>query len=458
MGTQRGRVRALLSSALLLLGASGASAQDSLIELSTLPGLTPLQARVGATIDLICPKLAGRQNTLNSSQLDLLARCSDMKTPGSQGLGTSVLPDVLGKVSPLNNTAEGNNAIETRSPQLQSIGFRLAALRLGATGISLNGLPPDGEGQTASANQPFELGQRGGGASADRDPFGRLGLFINGVGDFGSKAATSREAGFDFHNAGVTAGVDYRFTDALVAGLAFSYLRTNATIDFSLGDVASQSYGLALYGTYYVGPVYIDLLGGFTWNNYDTTRRILYGPAPGFTGAAVDRTATGNTDGWQYTFNGGAGYDLQRGPVTVTPFVRVEYLHLGIGGFTESGADGLDLKIQKQEVESLLTILGGRVGYAISTSFGVLLPQVRAEWRHELLNDKRSIKAQFAHDPFNASFLLATDNPDRDYFGLGAGVSATFRKGMAAFFDFGTVVGLRGVSDYNFTAGVRVEF
>ena len=35
----------------------------------------------------------------------------------------------------------------------------------------------------------------------------------------------------------------------------------------------------------------------------------MYGPAPGGTGAPVNRTAKGDTDGWQYTFNGGAGYD-----------------------------------------------------------------------------------------------------------------------------------------------------
>jgi outer membrane lipase/esterase len=454
----RGQVRTLLASALLLLlGADLASAQNSLINLGTLPGLTPPEARVGTAIDTLCPKLAAVQPTLNPSQLDLLQRCSDMKTPGSRGLGIPALSGTLANVWPNDTTVQGPTAVETKSIQLRTIGARLSALRLGATGISLNGVPLGGE-RVASAAGVENLGRGGGGASADRDPFGRLGLFINGVGGFGNKDATSREAGYDFHTAGVTAGADYRFTDALVAGLAVSYLRSDASLDLSLGDVDSNSYGLGLYGTYYVGAFYVDLLGGFTRNDYDTTRRIVYGPAPGFTGASVDRTATGDTHGWQYTFNGGAGYDFHRGPLTVTPYARVEYLHLDIDGFTEGGADGLDLKVQKQTVESLLAILGGRTGYAISVPFGVLVPQLHGEWRHEILNDKRSITAQFANDPFGVPFLIATDDPDRDYFAVGAGLSAQFGRGVSAFLDFETILGLRDVTSYNFAAGVRIAF
>ena len=142
----------------------------------------------------------------------------------------------------------------------------------------------------------------------------------------------------------------------------------------------------------------------------------------------------------------------------MTPYVRVEYLHLDVDAYTESGANGLDLKVQKQTVESLLTVLGGRASYAISTPFGVLLPQVRAEWRHEVLDDQRGIKAQFANDPFNVPFLIATDNPDRDYFALGAGIAAALARGISAFVDFETIVGLKNVTNHNFIAGVRFEF
>ena len=415
----------LLLATLLLVGPPTAWAQT---QLGTLPGITPAQARVGTTIDTICPKLNVGGISLTSAQVDLRDRCNDMK---GGGFATSQLPDILGKVSPEDTTVQGTTAVQTRSAQLRAVGTRLASLRLGATGA---------------------------GGADDSSPLSRLGLFVNGVGSFGNVDSTSREAGFDYHDVGVTAGADYRFTDTLIAGGAFSYLNSEAEIVSHLGDVTSNGYGLSLYGTYYVGAFYLDLLGGFTYRTYDTTRNIVYGPTQGFTGTPVDRTATGDTSGWQYTFNGGIGYDFYVAGSTLTPYVRVEFLHLDINGYTESGANGLDLKVQSQAVESLLTILGGRVTHAFSTPFGVLLPQIHGEWRHESLNAARSIKAQFANDPFNQVFTVRTDNPDRDFFAVGAGITSYFRKGMAAFLAFEAVVGLANVSSYNFTAGMRIEF
>lgn len=453
MGAHRAGRSLLLLAALLLVGPTASWAQtDTFIQLGTLPGNTPSQARVGTAIDIICPKLAARSNSLNSAQGDLLARCGDMKLGG---FSTSQLPNILGNVSAEDATAQGTGAVQTRSAQLRAVGTRLASLRLGATGISFNGVAPDTDVKTASIGQL--LGSGAGGAG-DSSPLGRLGLFVNTVGGFGSVDSTSREVGFDYHNIGVTAGADYRFTETLIAGAAFSYLNSEADLVSQLGEMTSNGYGLSLYGTYYVGAFYFDLLGGFTYRSYDSTRNIVYGPTPGFSGTAVNRTATGDTSGWQYTFNGGTGYDFQVAGTTFTPYFRAEYLHLAINGYTESGANGLNLKVQSQTVESLLTILGGRVAYAFSTSFGVLVPQVHGEWRHESLNGARSIRAQFANDPFNQVFTVPTDSPDRDFFALGAGISSQFRKGMAAFLDFEAVVGLANVTSYNFTAGIRIGF
>jgi outer membrane lipase/esterase len=450
----------LLSALTLVLGSWGpAQGQSGLLDLATeVPGLSRSQAAVAAAIDFICPKL----NPTNAAQQDLLTQCSAMKGKGELGrvaLGRSQLRDILGKVTSEQTSSQGTGAIETRAAQFQAIGARLDALRLGATGLKLGGLGFDLGGRTASA-APLDLGETGGGASADALG-GRLGAFVNGVGSFGSKDATDRETGFNFHTMGVTVGVDYRLAENLVAGAAFSYLRSESVMNVALGDVDSNSYGMSLYGTYYVGPVYVDVLSGFTWHDYSIARRIVYAPGPDGSGSAadaVDRTAEGDTIGRQFTLNVGAGYNFRQGGFTLTPYARMEFLNLHINGYTESGANGLDLHIKKQTEESLLTVLGGRLAYALSAPFGVLVPAVHGEWRHEFLNDQRSIRAQFANDPFNTVFRIPTDDPDRDYFAVGAGVSAAFAKGAAAFLEFETVLGLRSVTNHNFTAGVRFEF
>ena len=420
------------------------------VDLGTLPGATAPQANVGTAIDIICPKL----RPANSAQQDLKTQCDNMKDPTQlqASIGNSGLLGVMTDVTSEQTSAQGTNAIDARSTQFRTIGARLNALRLGATGVNISGLPLGTSDQTASTIQPLSLRGLGGGASADSDS--RLGMFANVVGGFGHTDTTSNEIGFDFHNIGVTAGVDYRFLDSLVAGGAFSYLRTNADFAASLGDADTNSYGFSLYGTYYVGSFYVDLLGGFSYNNYDSARRIVYGTG----NLAVDRTAVGDTHGWQYMFNAGTGYDFHFGGTTLTPYMRMEYLHLNVDGYTESGANGLDLSVQSQTIKSLLMVFGGRVGHAFSVPFGILVPQIHAEWRHEFLNNSRSITAQFANDPFNQAFIIPTDNPDRDFAAIGAGISAVLGRGVAAFFEYEAIVGLRNVASNNFTVGVRVQF
>jgi hypothetical protein len=88
----------------------------------------------------------------------------------------------------------------------------------------------------------------------------------------------------------------------------------------------------------------------------------------------------------------------------------------------------------------------------------VLLPQVRIEWEHEFKNDSRLLTAQFVNNPFFQPIPFTTDSPDRNYFNLGVSVSATLHRGIAAFIDYETVLGLANVSGNFITLGVRGEF
>jgi outer membrane autotransporter protein len=358
--------------------------------------------------------------------------------------------EVLGFVSQEHTSTQGTSQVETAPNQVRTLGARLAALRRGAVPqISLQGFNLDIGGKNLSAAQLLSLDQKGGGASADANG-GRFGVFLNGNGSFGTKDGTPQEFGYDHHTGGVTAGADYRVTDNLILGGAFRWLSNSATLNNALGDVSSNSYGGSLYGSYYIGAFHVDVLGGFAWINYDTDRNIVY---PG-----VTRTATGSTSGQEYTTDVTAGYDFRWGGFTATPYGRVDYLNATVESYTESGAQGLNLTIQSQRLQSLRTALGLQLSYAFSVPFGVLVPQIRGEWLHEYLNGSRPITAQFTNDPFGTAFFIPTDSPSRNFAGLSAGVSSVFAKGFSAFVNFDTFLGLTNVSNYMFTGGVRLEF
>ena len=444
-------------------------------ELVLAPGLTPPQRSMAAAIDIVCPKLlAAGFATQDSATGDLTRRCREMRqtanalqgvgpTAFSLGLTNDQLANALGLLTPEQAAAQGRPAFNVEANPSRAIAGRLSALRQGARGITAGDLRLDIDGKAVASSRPLGLDGRGGGASADAPgSAGGLGAFVNGSFGFGDKDGTERESGFDFEAGLATAGVDYRFTDSLVAGLAASYSRTTTDFEAGLGDADTQRYGLSLYATNYWGALYVDLLAGFAWNVYDMTRRISYGAGPGAgagaAGVAVDLTALGDTDGPQYTVNVGTGYEFRAAGFSVTPFLRLEFTGLHIDGYTESGASGLDLTVKSQDVFSLQQALGGQLARPFSTPIAVLVPSVRAEWRHEFLDSKRRITAKYANDPFNIFFSIPTDGPDRDFFALAAGLSAQFPQGIAAFFNYDTVLGLRDVTSHNFTGGVRVEF
>jgi outer membrane autotransporter protein len=428
---------------------------------------------MAAAIDVVCPKLVSAGFAGASSATgDLTRRCREMRqtananqssgaTTFSLGLTNDQLASALGALTPDQASTAGTGAIETGIGPSRAIAGRLSALRQGARGVSVSGLHLDQDGKPVSIAQLIGLDGPAGG-SADRGGAGAIGVFLNGAYGFGDRDATARESGFDFNSGLVTAGVDYRFSDSFIAGVALSYAHSDADLKARLGDVETNSYGLAVYGTFYVGQFYLDSLLGFGWNTYDLSRRISYAAGPGAgagaAGVVVDRTAKADTEGPQYTATVGAGYEFRGAGFTMTPFLRAEFVGLNIDGYTESGAGGLDLKVKSQDVYSLQTALGGQLGYAFSTPIGVLVPYVRMEWRHEFLDNERNVTAKYANDPFNVFFSIPTDKPDRDFMGLAAGISNQFKGGVSAFLNYETVLGLKHVDAHMFTAGVRIEF
>jgi uncharacterized protein with beta-barrel porin domain len=294
----------------------------------------------------------------------------------------------------------------------------------------------------------------------------RLGVFLNGTFTLGDKDSTSREAGFDFDAFGLTAGLDYRLIDNLVLGAAFSYNSTEADLDSSGGNVDVDRYVGSIYGLYYIGErFYLDGIASIGGNTYDMGRNIRYqipGLVPG-TVTVVNQKAQSDTDGMEYSFGLGAGYDFHLGGFTLGPFGRLNYVKAEIDGYQETINNtapgvGLNLAFEDQDVDSFTTALGAQVAYAISTTWGVVLPQLRLEWQHEFLNDSRTIQARFVNDPARTTFGLTTDNPDRDFFNLGAGISAVFARGKSAFLYYESVLGLKDITAHNIVAGIRLAF
>ncbi|MEA2080171.1 MAG: autotransporter outer membrane beta-barrel domain-containing protein [Pseudomonadota bacterium] len=358
-------------------------------------------------------------------------------------------------------------ATEINVNQSGNVITRLVELRRNVRGFSLAGLDFPGRAQTLAADTlDFYpgTGQRGGAAGAD-GPGGKLGAFINGSYSTGDRDDTVWTNEFDFDTYGVTGGVDYRFTDNLVLGVAVSYHDVDADFDtkptVSGGSVDADGWGGFLYGTWYSDRFYIDGLAGYTKTDYDTKRRIVIpNNNPDNPLQSINETAKGSPDSDDYALSAGAGYRLGKGALSYGPYARVTYYEVDIDDYREKGAEasGLNLNVDSQDWESLTSVLGAQLSYAFSQSFGVLVPQGQVGWVHEFENDSERFSAIYVDDPNQNQLVAETNDPDRDYFELGLGVSAVFKRGTQAFVYYDTVLGFDDVTDHIFTVGGRMEF
>jgi outer membrane lipase/esterase len=284
---------------------------------------------------------------------------------------------------------------------------------------------------------------------------GRLGVFLTGQGSFGSQDATTREPGFAFHTAGLTLGGDYRLTADLALGAAFGYVNTQSELDASAGHFTTNGYSFSGYGTYYASEkIYLDGIVTYGWNNYKTTRNI----SASDTGTGVGATAKGSSGGTQFAVSAGGGYNFSFGALTAGPTARVNYIWSYIDNFKESGAGIFDLQVSSQTIQSLTTDFGGQVTYAISFSWGVLQPLVNFEWERQYLGSSYLLTGSLLADPLGTTFGTPTNNPDRNYFNLGAGFTVTLKRNVSGFFSYKAVVGQNLVTNSAFNVGLRYQF
>jgi outer membrane lipase/esterase len=430
-----------------IAAAQSASSQTPGPSLVTLPGQNFVQRSMGVATDNSCPSIP----TQTPGQVDLQNLCTTMINTArtAQGVQPNV-PSWELSVTQTNNflqqvnggavLAPVNQAASVQSSTFSVIAARLTALRAGPGGISIGG-----GGQSASLQfASLQVAQAPALQPALESPWG---LFFNGVGDFGSKGLTSFSDSYRFGAGGFSSGVDYRFSPALVAGIGLAYLHTNVDFDRNALSAPGQSltYGNitgSVYSTYNVtDALYLDGILSIGGSNYDSRRHIVI-PSNDPSVAPVDRFALGSFGGRTYLASIDAGYTQPFGAWTLTPTLRFDAARVEAAKFTEQEASGLDLSYGSAGQNAFLTSLGLRVNYAISTDFGVVIPQAKAEWVHQYNNGRTQVTAQYANDPTGLSaFTVLADKPGRNYAVLSASVLAQLPGDIAAYLAYNGLPG-----------------
>ena len=436
----------------------GATAGGLALALLAAPAAAQLndtQVSMGAAIRDDCPE-SGNKPAFQS-------RCNSVVGASVDMMAAAVLAS-LQEVSPEQINSQGTQTTRTDSGEVASVGAgianRLGLLRAGSIArfqIELNG-------NEVYANELSELGPGGvtrGAAGADAGTPGRLGVYLHGSYQFGTVDSTFDAVGFDYDNGGITAGADYRVLDDLILGGAFTWWHTDSQFNGDGGETTSNLYNGSIYGSYYpIWGLYLTALASSGGLDYETERRIQYTITPSMSqsGDKVNATATGSPSAKQWSVHGGLGYDFDLGPATLGSYAQVNYRRLSIDGYSESGGSGWAMRFEDQRIGSLTTALGGQISYSISTPVGVITPQLRSAWWHEFEDNSRRVRARFLGAGSPEPFVVFTSSPDRNFGNVGASVSMTLPRGIAAFVDYDALVAYDDISSNRFTFGVRAAF
>jgi outer membrane autotransporter protein len=425
------------------------------------------QRSMAEAIANLCPQMRvlNLGGQLSSGEQQLFFRCREVLNATS----TEAQPAGLQALTGEELNSAHSTTVDFGATQYTSVVSRLAMLRNARGG-----------GTVASLGAPTGYFSFGGASGDQESGFagGRLGAYLNARIGTGDKDTTDFEEGYDIDTTGLSAGVDYRFGDAFVGGVALSYGKSEADYNNG-GNFDSDGYAGSLYGSWYGDHAYVDLIGSFGEMDHDSVRQVQYSipyvvaPAPPTT-QTIDYRATGSTESDLTSFGVSAGYRFGKGALAVGPIAAISYTKVETDGFTEQGANELNLVYGDVDGESLQLQIGFDMDYTFSQSWGVIAPHARVVYVSEQKNDQDSFFVRYALDPcFDTTRCTSTiggtdptqttldvtsDDPDTNFFRWGIGLSAFFANGVAAFVDYESIADLDGVSYGEATIGVRYEF
>ena len=430
--------------------------------ISNLPGLTTEQESIADAIDTMCPALAAIASP-TPAQTALLNDCTAIINAVT--VDPAAATNALNQLIPNIVIAQATASMLAAQSQFQNLKARIAALRSGTQGTSFEGLA------FTNGSGTISLGALGNALTGDDEPtkqvgadFQRWGFFAAGTIGRGEAEAGNINPAFDYDINGLTAGLDYRYSDKFIFGAAVGFTRQGTDLNGSDGSLDTNGWSASAYSTFYKeNSWYADTVLTYGRNSYDLERRIRYTlPLPGGGFTTIDQTGRSSSSGDMLEAAFTFGHDFQKGGLSIGPYGRLLYTKLGFDQSVETleagPGSGLAVVIETRDLTSIASQIGAKFTYSQSTDWGVVIPHVQVEWEHEFKDDPAQITSRFLNDPTATPIVITGDPQDTDYFRIGLGLSMILSKGRSGFFYYEQVLGRDGYSQYNVGLGLRMEF
>ncbi len=254
---------------------------------------------------------------------------------------------------------------------------------------------------------------------------------------------------------GATMGADFRVNDRILTGVAFNYLNRPREFDNS-NEFGTDAYGLLSYVSIIPIPAtFLDISLGYSQYDYVSERSTFFieesiGQANLGTGTnQMSDSAGRETDVHEMYFRVASGYDhnfvSSIGSGEIGPRFALNYSQLAIAPYTGSDQNGLGFTSDKQSIRSIQSTIGVQGSMRINTSYGIWVPQVTADYVHQLASDQQNKSLEFVEDQRRTSTKFSIGNV------------FVLPHGIFPFLNFRLATGDSQSNNYAGTIGVRIQ-
>lgn len=236
-----------------------------------------------------------------------------------------------------------------------------------------------------------------------------------GYGLGGTASGNGNANGVSYGLGGTQVGLENNVDEYTTVGLYGGYVGSQVNTRTVSQQSLTNSGQVGGYLRRSIDCDYYILGGGFSFDDYASTRQLNIGP--------LNSTLSGNYNGWQGIAYAERGRTFNAGNYELQPYVAGQYIHLRQNGFSETGGFGA-LDVGGIDADSLRSFVGGRVSRPWVTRSGqLLIPQLRASWLHEFLDTNQVANARIGAFGTGTTFAVEGLDLGRDWALLGGSVA-----------------------------------
>ncbi|WP_422002082.1 autotransporter outer membrane beta-barrel domain-containing protein [Reyranella sp.] len=354
-------------------------------------------------------------------------------------LNTSQAAPALNAISGQPYADFGTTNIASAALFMNTLGQQMAMARGGAARSGATG-----SGQRRALAEACDVA-----ACDGASPFS---AWFSALGSLGFVQGDSNASTLTYNVGGGAAGIDYRVDPRILVGLGLGYTHGTQWVNAFMGQGWSDSVSVAAYGSFTQAGFYADALAGYAYVGNQMQRQIQ---VPGLQA----RTANGSTGANQVLGQVETGYrlGLWDAATSLTPFARFQASSTNQNGFSESGANALNLNVAQQTTNSLRTVLGASIASSLALgSERFLSLALRLGWQHEYADTARPITAAFTGAP-TAAFTVYGATPTRDSAIVGFSATTSIAQATDVYLRYDGELAV-GTDNHALTAGLRLSW